>query len=452
MAVISFLSLFLGLALGPQTVQVQVSGPVARVELRLDGHFVATLAGPPWSHPIDLGDELAPHHLVAVAFDEQGRELERVGQRINLPRQPAETTVIVTGDASGRQRTARVSWESLVDATPSAVRAEFDGRRLDFENPRAIPLPPHDPAQLHFLRVELEFAGMVGSSAEITFGGTYSDRVNSELTALPLQLTGRRKPPPAVELQGWFTDGERDLRPAAIEKGQAELIIVRDRSAWKPLRRVRNMAVTRPYASRPVVGSRGIGQRWFQSDIAAWREWTFQFCWPFSRRLQGSDGPYDVFPYSQKYAGENGSLHGWVTTVEPPTEATGEQRLADAVAVAAVTSAGSNRRRAVLLILGPAAADASEITPQVARRYLDRLHVPLFVWTIGADAATAGEGWGEATTVRDPTSMARASRELFKFVERQRIVWLDGFHLPQEIALASQARGMHLIRDAHAFR
>jgi len=448
---ISFISLFLGLALGPQTVQVQVTGPVARVELQLDGHRVATLHGPSWSHQIDLGEELVPHDLVAVALDEQGNELERVTQRLNLPRKPAETTIILTGDESGQQRIAKVGWESLVEAEPSAVRVEFDGRPLDCEDPRTIPLPPHDPGQLHFLRVDLEFGDLVTSSAEITFGGTYSDRINSELTAVPVQLVGRRKSPSQKELLGWFTSGERTLHTAAVEKGRVDLIIVRDRSAWPQLYRVQNMALTRPYSSsagRPVAGSRGASQQWFRSDLSAWQSWSFQFFWAFSRRVDGTDGPYDVFPHSQKYTGEGGSLHGWVTTVEPPADSAGPQRLADTVAVAGVTAAGSNRRRAVLLILGPEPEDASEITPGVARRYLDRLHVPLFVWTIGSEPATEQRMWGAATAVKDPSTMARASRELFRFLERQRIVWLDGFHLPQEIALDPQVQGIRLVRDA----
>jgi hypothetical protein len=390
---------------------------------------------------------------VAVALDDEGNELERVTQRLNLPRQPAETAIILTGDGSGQQRTAKVSWESLVDTEPSAVRVEFDGRPLDCEDPRTIPLPPHDPGQLHFLRVDLEFGDLVTSSAEITFGGTYSDRINSELTAIPVQLVGRKRSPSQKKLQDWFASGEQSLHAAAVDKGRADLVIVRDRSAWPQLYRIQNMALTRPYSSsagRPVAGSRGVSQQWFRSDQSAWRSWTFQFFWAFSRRVDGTDGPYDVFPHSQKYTGDGGSLHGWVTTVEPPADSAGPQRLADTVAVAGVTAAGSNRRRAVLLILGPQPEDTSDITPGVARRYLDRLHVPLFVWTIGSKPATVQETWGEAIEVKDPSTMAHASRELFRFLERQRIVWLDGFHLPQEIALDPRAHGIRLVGDAES--
>jgi hypothetical protein len=41
--------------------------------------------------------------------------------------------------------------------------------------------------------------------------------------------------------------------------------------------------------------------------------------------------------------------------------------------------------------------------------------------------------------------MARATKVLFKSVERQRMIWLDGIYLPQEIVLAPEASSIALV-------
>jgi hypothetical protein len=89
--VIAFATLFLGLVLGVQPVEVMVAPEVERVDLLLDGTLARSLAGPPWRVPCDLGPLLTPRRLEAVAYDAGGRELGRTAQWLNLPRPPAET-------------------------------------------------------------------------------------------------------------------------------------------------------------------------------------------------------------------------------------------------------------------------------------------------------------------------------------------------------------------------
>ena len=74
---ISFATLLLGLLMGPRSVELTVGGPVARVELLLDGASVAVLSSPPWAHDVDFGPRPEPHELVAVALDAEGKELAR---------------------------------------------------------------------------------------------------------------------------------------------------------------------------------------------------------------------------------------------------------------------------------------------------------------------------------------------------------------------------------------
>ena len=87
---ITFASLFLGLVLGNHPVNLLVDGPVAAVELHLDGREIARLEHEPWRVLADFGQELAPHKLEAIAFVAEGHELHRTHQWINMARPPAE--------------------------------------------------------------------------------------------------------------------------------------------------------------------------------------------------------------------------------------------------------------------------------------------------------------------------------------------------------------------------
>jgi hypothetical protein len=121
----------------------------------------------------------------------------------------------------------------------------------------------------------------------------------------------------------------------------------------------------------------------------------------------------------------------------------GPDRLADAVAVAGLKAAELGHRRAVVLLLGAAPGDdPSQITRPQARRYLERLRVPFEVWSLGGEDAGP---WGRARDVSTLNKLALAVRALARDLDRQRIVWVDGVHLPQEIALAPRASGLELL-------
>ncbi len=92
---IEFVTLFLGLYHGVQPVELEVTPirgrDVAEVELWLDDEPTGTLSGPPWTSRVDLGPELKPHELIAVARDAGGDELGRARRWIN--REVAEKSV-----------------------------------------------------------------------------------------------------------------------------------------------------------------------------------------------------------------------------------------------------------------------------------------------------------------------------------------------------------------------
>lgn len=87
---VSFLTRYPYLVTGPQVLDVKTTGPVAAVEVLLDGRSTGRLDGPPWAGTLQLGPELLPHEIVAIALDRQGRELARNRLEINVPALPAE--------------------------------------------------------------------------------------------------------------------------------------------------------------------------------------------------------------------------------------------------------------------------------------------------------------------------------------------------------------------------
>ena len=106
-----------------------------------------------------------------------------------------------------------------------------------------------------------------------------------------------------------------------------------------------------------------------------------------------------------------------------------------------MTSTLRARRRAVVLVLTERPADSSRLHPSNVRRYLEQIGVPLFVWIVGDVSEPMRQVWGDGVQSIDARHrLTRAVRELSDAVDGQRIVWLEGRHLPQEIVVTGQAR------------
>jgi hypothetical protein len=133
-------------------------------------------------------------------------------------------------------------------------------------------------------------------------------------------------------------------------------------------------------------------------------------------------------------------LRKLLVDAEPP-DYYGPPRLGDAVGAAAVSAAAGNRPRAVLLVVaGP--DDESAMPVEWIRGYLRALRVPLFVWAKNKKMAA---GWGNVEVLSTLGDLSSATRRLTKAVEKQRIVWLEGRHLPQSISLSPKARNVTLV-------
>lgn len=415
---IEFLTLFLGaLVSGPMEVELMVTGDVGSVQILLDERLVTRLYRPPWKLVVDFGQELIPHELEAVAFTPAGGEVGRARQFVNLAPHQAEISILLDRDPITHRVAVQLSWESLAsESEPTAIRAFFDETRIEVFDPRIIPLPPHDPEMLHHFRVELDFSESLSSAAEITFGGGFGDTVSSELTPFPVELQSRKRLPDIKDMQTWFRSGGLPLTVHSTEKGLAEILIVRDPS-------VEQLLVERNSDRRRV----------YSSYMLLRKDHRLRFIGVHPNRPRGEDS-FIVFPQSENVGATAGGLLEALASAGRTHSPEEQARLADAVAVAGLSAGQTGRRRAVVLITTGETIDASQFAPQQVQRFLGRLGVPLVVWNPITGASEAGP-WGSSTNVSTHSLLGSAYKQLSRKLGRQRVVWLDGLHLPQTISL-----------------
>lgn len=424
---ISFVTLLLGIVAGARPIEVQAGPAVAAVEFRLDGRLLVVLTAPPWRMLADFGAPL-PHDLVAIARNGEGAEIGRAVQRVNVPRSMAEAILTLLPGTGGRGRVARLAWASALSAKPERVELTMDGRPLEPGDLERIALPDFRPADVHVLRAVLDFKQGTQATTELLVGGVKRESSNgpetmrgetqAELTAVPVVFGGRA--PKESEMEGWFLADGEPVHVEAVEESPGEIVVVMDE-------RARSWLDVWPEDSlRSYLPPLRKGQR-------------LRFCWPGILAPGDAAPGFDVFMRSPDYLAPR-NIRKLLIGVEPP-ELNGPPRLADAVAVAALSAAAGNRPRAVLLLVaGP--DDESNMPVDWVRGYLRALRVPLFVWAKNKKIASS---WGKVDVMAHVGALNDAASRLTKAVERQRIVWLEGRHLPQAISLSPKARKVTLV-------
>jgi hypothetical protein len=442
---IAFVSLFLGLVVGVVPVTVLVEKPVAAVRYELDGKAVGRVERAPWTLPLNFGAELVPHELVAHALDAAGKEIGVARQFVNLPRPPAEVEVVLERDAKGRAAAARFSGQSLVGPRPAKVTATFDGAMLPAE-PGRVALPEYDDSVRHVLSVELEFSPTVRSRTDVVFGGTETDVVRSELTAVVVRRTAAGKPPDPEDVAGALVREGRPVPVVAVEEGPAVVCLVRGPSVGIALKALGTGGRT-TLAAQP--GGRRLPQ--FDRDASRFamtleKEDRLRFIWPMPRAIASSPGS-ELFDRSHDFTGTDAGLAWLLTRVEHPEQHPSEVHLADAAAVAGLEATASGSRRAVVLVLGDETADRSRFSPDSIRRYLQTIRAPFSVWSLKSltDQPLA-KSWGEVEDVSSVKRLEKAVERLKANLAAQRVVWVRGRFLPQEITLSEKAAGIELAR------
>jgi hypothetical protein len=443
---IAFASFFLGLVVGLQPVTVLVQGPVAAVSFELDGKIVGRAARPPWTLPVDFGAELLPHELVGRAFDQEGRELGETRQFLNLPRPPAEVEVLLERDAKGKAVAARLSAQSIVGGLPSHVSAAFDGSPLSSLNSSRFELPDYDPEAPHVLSVEFEFASSLRSRTDVVLGGGASSVARSELTAVALRYPSGGPFPGAADLAGALSASGRALTVAAVEGGPALVCVVRSPTTGLAVKALGMGGQTifvmqQGTTNRVPVFETDFGRH----KLALEADDFVRFVWPMARPAPASAA--EIYDVSHDYAGREGGLPWFLTRVEHPQRPVTGLHFADATAVAGLQASAEGSRRAVVLVLGDESEDLSVHTPAAVRRYLASIRVPLFVWSLKSSSSQPLKaGWGTVEDVSTVAKLGPAVDRLKAELARERIVWVQGRYLPQDITLSDKLPGLEFAR------
>ncbi|MFI5120067.1 MAG: hypothetical protein ACHQM4_06610 [Thermoanaerobaculia bacterium] len=421
---LTFVTLLLGIVSGPHTIEVGVGEGVAFVELRLDEELVATIRQPPWQAVVDFGAAPAPHHLDAIARNAHGREIARARQRVNFPRPAAEATLTLLPGTGGTGRAARLTWESMTAMPPEKVTASFDGKPLATSDPERIELPPFVPERLHFLRAAVDFPTDVSATTEITFGGRTRERTEKELTAFPVRAPGGRLPAPEA-MDGWFLADGEPLHVVAVEEGEPSTVFVLDADGSYAFRRMR--------------------EAWMLPDATGTLRGTVRTLLAYPEARAARRTFYEIFPGAFPRS-KGAALIAVLASVRAQKDGQPCPRLADAVAVAALAAAEHSHPRAVVLVL-TGNPDVSFRPAREIRDFLSDLGVPLVVWTAGPAAPDATVDWGESRAVHTRAAFREAVNSLEAALDEQRIVWVEGAHLPQSIFSSPKApAGVVLVR------
>jgi len=386
----------LGLVSGEHPVTVQVESSVRAVDIVVDGKTLTTLRGAPWRTVLNFGTELAPHELTAIAYDANGAEVSRDVQLVNLARPPAEA--IIGLERVGGKLRATVKWQHIAAAAPERVEIKLDGKTIA-TGEASVTLPEVETATVHLLSAEVAFPGGTTASKELVFGGQYAEQVPSELTAVLTHSTA-----------DCFQLGDATVRAAAVEKPDALVLFVRGSDADVGRRRLR----------MPGAGSRETGMWLHKPFILANTQ--MRYIWPTSRelRVEETEAVTNLFWRSEIVNGKWGTQRMLTLYGGPATKS---QRFADAVAVAGVQALTGAKRRAVVLVL-TGEPDESRHSAAVVRRYLERIGVPLVVWSIIGDDPKGAAEWGEVTNISNADRLRRATEKLREELESQRIAWL----------------------------
>ena len=429
MEIISFTSLFLGLITGIHPVEVAVAKPVVAVELRLDGRTVGVMRQAPWNIPCDFGKTLRPHRIEVVALDAAGTALASSDQWVNMPRRDAEAEIVLTRDDRGVPVEARIAWDSLQFKEPRGIEAALDGSPLKANAPGRFRLPLFEEGRLHLLTAKVEFPRGIVATAEVAVGGV-DQQAAAELTAVPIEMKEGTSIPEPASLEGALLAGGAPRRVVAIEDGPADVVIVCDARSGRSLKRLEGR---NEYLRLP----RDAGALGDDDEV--------RLMLTTPRPVQSRGRTAALFDLSQRFTISDGGVPRLLMTLVPGMVESGRQSIADAVAIAGIEATRDNRRRAVVLVLGSGKDDRNSYAIPAVRDYLESLRVPLCVWSVLApDSKKTVTSWGPAEDASTAEAMDAAVGRLRAALSLQRIVWIEGRHLPSDITLVASQPSFRL--------
>lgn len=394
LAEIVFASRLLGLVAGEQRIQVQVDAAVHSVEVQRDGVRIAALQQAPWSAVVDFGRELAPHELTVVAFDREGHELGRDRQAVNVARAPAEIGVLLDRDVNGAI-TASIRWSHYAHRYPNLVIVKLDRRVIrKGATMTTFPLGIVNLSSIHVLDVEVGFPDRIRSRKEIAFGGAagFSEQVPAEMTPVAV----RQRTDTGNASTNCLCVGGQSLPAVTIERGRGAALFILN-------------------------GGRGLLKRIDLPDgLFALHDYEIDIVNPVAELIERPDGVTRLYDVQSMEGGKG--IRRVLAAARTPV---GPAQIADAVGAAALRALRGGHRRVVIVVLGDAPApDRSVHSPSVMRRYLQRVGVPLRVWSLVGPRPDLAETWGEVRDVSTAANLLAATEDLRQELGSQRVAWL----------------------------
>jgi hypothetical protein len=321
---------------------------------------------------------------------------------------------------------------------PLAIFVTFDSEALPAAVDGRFALPEHDPRQPHMVSAEAHFPGGYVARADATFGGSYGSLVATELTAIPV-IAENNERLEAAQLQRAFTVRGEPVGVAAVDQPGGRVLLIRDHGVWPKMARIGD-EIDRRFGIFGADIHRRLTEgfdplKGVQIGPEADR---FYLVVPNAKWERG----LALFPIVVPFDIKRWGLAWLVTHVTSPEASLEGQRLAEAVAVAAVRAAGGASPRIVVVVIGEDERDDGVHSPQAMRQYAAALRVPLVVWSPARRRIESD--WGEVVPVSSSGAISRASRRVLKDLRRQWIVWVEGRHLPSEIEIRSGIEGIRL--------
>lgn len=422
---LEFTTLLLGLFVGSRTVAFATAENVATIDLMIDGRVVEQMAvaNGSASAPVEFGEDLLPRRVRAIGRDQEGEEVAIAERWINLPHGEIEAALILRGDSTS-PTSASIIYSSLSREEPrlSGFTVTVDGQQVNSNDPHNIPLPRLPGDRVRLLRSTLDFENGERIHLARLFGRGFTDEVDARLQPIRVQQLENASPaqntigdclPPAA-------------RVIAVENEEPLVFVVRDLTALAPLRQMLGLEHAR--------GSNRIKLERRVSRLAPLRSGqSIVQVWPLAATTSRDGIRVDTFPSSEpvhpKQAGMAGVMLETFRIPQPQP-----QRLSDAVAVAGLRAFSSGRPSAVVLLLGPGTRDRSVFTAETVRRYLEALQVPFYVW--GIANASSSSPWGESVSLQSLSDLEGVVARLADELADQKVVWVHGDYLPQEICLS----------------
>ncbi|HEY6843833.1 MAG TPA: hypothetical protein VI391_06670 [Thermoanaerobaculia bacterium] len=398
-----FISLFLGLVSGKQMVELHADPAVTSIRILLANQEIARLTQPPWRQEIDLGPELTPRELTAIAYDDKGEEIGRASQILNLPRPPAEIEFVRQGDA------IQMRWSSLQYKPPRKATVTLDGKRIPVDRDFRVQLPKSDDARPHVIVAEMRFDDDVVARREAVIeGNVFSDTEETQLTPVVVRETSPRHPP---ALDGCFSIDGDPVRVAAVEKETAHVVFVKD-----------------PDPSDVVRAIDPAGRAWnpvtryqIERVVALDNDTSEEIVWPYTKAYFDASR-HSVAHLLDRTSEAKRGLVALLTTASPSGLGL-KTRYSDAVASAGLRALSGGRRRAVVFVLNER-EDASRFDPRAVRRYLETIGVPFFVWSATEPSRGAVDRWGPVEDISNLDHLRDATAKLRDTLASQRVAWV----------------------------